>query len=76
MSAVISFIPFILSQFYCSFLDNTFTLNSISLLFLKPHSSAHVSTLLILAQDCKHKENIKGANEKGNEERQVGQMNQ
>ncbi len=29
-----------------------------------------------LAQDCKHKEIIKGANEEGNEERQVGQMNQ
>ncbi len=29
-----------------------------------------------LAQDCKHKEIIKGANEEGNEERQVGQINQ
>ncbi len=29
-----------------------------------------------LAQDCKHKEIIKGANEEGNEERQVEQINQ
>ncbi len=29
-----------------------------------------------LAQDCKHKEIIKGANEEGNEGRQVGQINQ
>ncbi len=29
-----------------------------------------------LAQDCKHKENIKEANEEGNEERQVGQIKQ
>ncbi len=29
-----------------------------------------------LAQDCKHKETIKGANKEGNEERQVGQINQ
>ncbi len=29
-----------------------------------------------LAQDCKHEEIIKGANEEGNEERQVGQINQ
>ncbi len=29
-----------------------------------------------LAQDCKHKEIIKGANEEGIEERQVGQINQ
>ncbi len=29
-----------------------------------------------LAQDCKDKEIIKGANEEGNEERQVGQINQ
>ncbi len=29
-----------------------------------------------LAQDCKHKDIIKGANEEGNEERQVGQINQ
>ncbi len=29
-----------------------------------------------LAQDCKHKEIIKGANEEGNEERQVRQINQ
>jgi len=27
-------------------------------------------------QDCKHKEIIKGANEEGNEERQVGQIDQ
>ncbi len=29
-----------------------------------------------LAQDCKHKEIIKGANEEGNEGRHVGQINQ
>ncbi len=29
-----------------------------------------------LAQDCKHKEIIKGANEEGNEERQLEQINQ
>ncbi len=29
-----------------------------------------------LAQDCKHKEIIKGANEEGNEKTQVGQINQ
>ncbi len=29
-----------------------------------------------LAQDCKHKEIIKGANEEGNEESQVEQINQ
>ncbi len=29
-----------------------------------------------LAQDCKHKEIIKGANEEGKEGRQVGQINQ
>ncbi len=29
-----------------------------------------------LAQDCKHKEIIKGANEEGNEITQVGQINQ
>ncbi len=29
-----------------------------------------------LAQDCKHMEIIKGANEEGNEGRQVGQINQ
>ncbi len=29
-----------------------------------------------MAQDCKHKEIIKRANGKGNEERQVGQINQ
>ncbi len=29
-----------------------------------------------LAQDCKHKEIIKGANEEGNKGRQVGKINQ
>ncbi len=39
-------------------------------------SSVCLSPPRALAQDCKHKEIIKGANEEGNEERQVGQINQ